>query len=98
MSNPIRTRINALDLDCFELFLDSNDLGMTQIGFYEYKVPNYIAVDPQDRLQNMIVFDLYNATEKETATVLTLKYGSIEKAYRNFRDDLEKSVLTSTMA
>jgi len=89
MVNPIRTEIPSSDLENFEYFLSANGLDNVKIGFHsfmKYK-KNLICIEIPDDEQS-----------QASATYLSLKYGSIEKAYRQYRDNLENMILGSTIS
>lgn len=100
MSNSVRTGIFRYDLEMFEFFLDSSGLEKIRIGFYEYKYPHlsYVDIEHGNDLQKCILYEIPDDDEtKEILTMLSLKHGSLEDAYRDFRDDLENLMATTTI-
>jgi hypothetical protein len=81
------------EFEHFEFFLDSSGLDKVRLGFYEKK-PNKWAAPG-----NYVVYEIPDDEDtKHTATMITLQYGSIEDAFKDFRDEIEKKILSSTIS
>lgn len=95
MTNAVRTSLAANDVKEFEFFLDSSGLDKIRLGFYEFKYPSFI--DTGARFENRILYEVPDdVSTQEQITFLTLQYGSLERAYRCYRDEIEKYIMTST--
>lgn len=90
MKNSVRTNISVLEFEFFEFFLDANKLYKVRLGFYKKK-PNEWASP-----ENYVVYEIPDDEDTQnTIIVLTLKHSNLEKAYREFRNDLENNTDSS---
>jgi hypothetical protein len=90
MSTPVRTEISVRDLANFEFFLDSCGMQDIKIGFYEERLQH-------SGLKNYIVYDIPKSGEaSEIAMMLTLQHGSLEAAYLDYRDSVQRKIEMST--
>ena len=87
MTTPVRTEISVRNLKNFEFFLDSCGLQDIKIGFYEERLQH-------SGLKNYIVYDIPKSGEaSEIAMMLTLQHGSLEAAYLDYIDSVEKKII-----
>lgn len=83
--HTIRTKLSVLDTAMFKMFLEANDM-KDIIGSYRDRVNNY-------QVDNRICY-AYSDTFMEaiaSMTYMSLKYGSVELAF----DDFKKCIMSS---
>lgn len=91
MRVSVQTNINVHDFSHFEFFLDSSGLDKVRIGFYEKRTM-------WDLVEKFVVYEIPEDEDTQgLITFLTLTHGSLEKAYREFRDELEKKISIPTI-
>ena len=78
--HSIRTKLSVLDTAMFKMFLEANDMKDVIIGSYQDRVNNY-------QVDNRICY-AYSDTSVEaiaSMTYMSLKYGSVELAFNDFK-------------
>jgi len=81
----IRTDLSVADIRLLEVFLKANDLETIKIGHYEERQNNY-------QIDNKICYLYDENDESVTSTLLylALKYGSLEIAFKDFKEKVKK--------
>jgi hypothetical protein len=87
--NSVRTNLSVLETSLFKIFLEQNDMAQVHVGHYADRVNNY-------QVDNRICYAYSNTYTEVIAnmTYMTLKYGSVEQAFVEFK----KEIMTQNMS
>ena len=89
--NSVRTDLSLLETQLFKLFMEANDMEQVHVGHYADRVNNF-------QVDNKICYAYSNSDTKAVAsmTYIKLKYGSIEQAFRDYKNAVNSSDINDT--
>ena len=86
--DPIRTELSVLDMNWFRIFLDANDMGSFELGYYEDRGGVYPwTIDNKICYSNNEADDLI----ENNLIHMNLKYGGLLKAFLDFKEVVSRS-------
>lgn len=83
--HSIRTNISVIETREFKFFLEANDMKDVNVGSYDIRRNNF-------QLEHFICYAYTDTNEDivSNLTYITLKHGSLENAFRHYRNTLRE--------